>query len=75
MANMLNNNNPLLNNIMNMLQKGGNNPQAFAQNILKNNPEFAKQLQGQNLQSLAMNMLQSKGINPQMLQNMIGSLQ
>ena len=56
--------------IMSMLQQGGNNPQSFAQALLQNNPEFAKQIQGQNPQSLAMQMLQQRGINPAQIEQM-----
>ncbi len=50
-------------NIMKLMAQGGNNPQAFAQQILQNNPEFAKAIQGQNPQQLAMQELQKRGIN------------
>ena len=46
----------------------------IAQNILKNNPQFAQQLQGQNLQELAMQEMRKRGLNPQMfMNNMFGN--
>jgi hypothetical protein len=57
-----------------MLRQGGGNPQVIAQNILKNNPQFAQQLQGQNVQELAMNEMRKSGLNPQMfMNNMFGN--
>ena len=53
----------------NMLTQGGGNPQVIAQNILKNNPQFAQQLQGQNLQELAMQEMRRSGIEPRMFMN------
>lgn len=55
--------------VQNMLRQGGGNPQVIAQNILKNNPQFANMLQGQNLQELAMNEMRKSGLNPQMFMN------
>ena len=43
------NNNPMA-NIMRMISQCGNNPQAYANQILQNNPNFAKAIQGQNPQ-------------------------
>lgn len=61
--------NPIEMMVQNMLRQGGGNPQVIAQNILKNNPQFAQQLQGQNLQELAMNEMRKSGLNPQMFMN------
>lgn len=61
--------NPIEMMVQNMLRQAGNNPQAVVQNIMRNNPEFAKGLQGQNLQQLAMSEMQRRGINPQMFMN------
>lgn len=52
-----------------LINQGGGNLQQVAQNILKNNPQFAQQLQGQNLQELAMQEMRRRGINPQMFMN------
>lgn len=62
--------NPIEMMLQNMLRQGGGNPQMIAQNILKNNPQFAQQLQGQNLQDLAMKTMQQRGINPQQIMQM-----
>ena len=65
------NNNPM-GMIMQLLAQGGGNPQASAQQILAQNPEFARQLQGQNLQQMAEQMLRQRGIDPNMIRNMTG---
>lgn len=66
--------NPIEMMVQNMLRQGGGNPQVIAQNILKNNPQFAQQLQGQNLQELAMQEMRKRGLNPQMfMNNMFGN--
>ena len=66
--------NPIEMMVQNMLRQGGRNPQVIAQNILKNNPQFAQQLQGQNLQELAMQEMRKRGLNPQMfMNNMFGN--
>ena len=64
-------NNPLM-MISHMLGQGGGNPQALAQQILANNPEFARQIQGQNVQQMAKNMLRQQGIDPNVINNMVG---
>jgi hypothetical protein len=66
--------NPVEMMLQNMLKQGGGNPQVIAQNILKNNPQFANAIQGQNVQELAMNEMRKSGINPQMfMNNMFGN--
>lgn len=62
-------NNPMA-NIMSLIAQSGNNPQAFAQSLLNNNPQFAKAIQGQNPQQLAMQELQRRGINPNQIMQM-----
>ena len=42
--------NPIEMMVQNMIRQSGGNMQGMAQNILKNNPQFANALQGQNLQ-------------------------
>lgn len=65
--------NPIEMMVQNMLTQGGGNPQVIAQNILKNNPQFAQQLQGQNLQELAMQEMRRSGIEPRIfMDNMFG---
>lgn len=65
------NNNPMV-NIMRVISQCGNNPQAYANQILQNNPNFAKAIQGQNPQSLAINELRKRGIDPNQIMQMIG---
>lgn len=64
--------NPLMGTIMQMMGQSGGNPQAMAQQILSQNPEFAKQIQGQNVPQMAQQMLRQRGIDPNMIQQMIG---
>ncbi len=65
--------NPIEMIVQNMLRQGCGNPQVIAQNILKNNPQFAQQLQGQNLQELAIKEMRRSGIEPRMfMDNMFG---
>lgn len=61
--------NPIEMLVQNMIRQGGGNVQSVAQNILKNNPKFAQQIQGQNVQQLAMEEMRKRGINPQMFMN------
>jgi hypothetical protein len=65
--------NPVEMMIQNMVRQSGGNMQAMAQNILKNNPQFAQMLQGQNLQELAMKEMRRSGIEPRMLNGMFGN--
>ena len=65
--------NPVEIMVQNMVRQSGGNIQGMAQNILKNNPEFANALQGQNLQELAMQEMRRSGINPRMLNGMFGN--
>lgn len=61
--------NPVEMMVRKMMQQGGGNPQAMAERILKNNPQFANAIQGQNLQQMAINEMAKNGINPQMFMN------
>lgn len=61
--------NPIENTIRGLLRQSGGNMQNVAQNILKNNPDFANAIQGQNLQELASKAMANSGINPQMFMN------
>lgn len=66
--------NPVEMMVQNMLRQGGGNMQNVAQSILKNNPQFANAIQGQNLQELAMKEMRKSGLNPQMfMNNMFGN--
>lgn len=58
-------NNDFMQQLAMMLQQGGGNPQAYVQQLLAQNPQFAQQLQGQNVQQLAAQALQQRGIDPQ----------
>ncbi|MBR5202887.1 MAG: hypothetical protein IKW45_06450 [Clostridia bacterium] len=62
--------NPVEMMLQNMARQSGGNMQGMAQQILKNNPEFSKAIQGQNLQDLAMKTMQQRGINPQQIMQM-----
>ena len=61
--------NPIEMIVQNMIRQGGGNLQVVAQNILRKNPQFAQQIQGQNLQELAMSEMRKRGMNPQMFMN------
>ena len=53
-----------------MMQQGNANPQAYVQELLRRNPQFAQQIQGQNPQTLASQYLRQMGIDPnQFFQN------
>lgn len=65
-------NNPIMAMIAQMMGQSGGNPQAMAQQILSQNPEFARQLQGQNVPQMAQNMLRQQGIDPNVLMQMMG---
>jgi ABC-type dipeptide/oligopeptide/nickel transport system ATPase subunit len=57
--------NPFAQQLMTMMSQGGGNPQAYVQQLLQQNPQFARQIQGQNVQQMAAQALQRMGINPQ----------
>ena len=65
-------NNPIMGMIMQMMGQSGGNPQAMAQQLLSQNPQFARQLQGQNVPQMAQQMLRQRGIDPSIIQNMMG---
>lgn len=65
------NNGNLFNTISQLMGQAGANPQAFVNNILRNNPKFAQQLRGQNLQEMAMNMMSKRGIDISQLKQFI----
>lgn len=64
--------NPVEMMVQNMVRQSGGDMQSMAQHILKNNPQFANAIQGQNLQELAMKEMRRSGINPRMLNGMFG---
>ena len=57
-------NNQIMQQIAMMMQQGGGNPQAYVQELLRKNPRFAQQLQGQNPRELASQYLRQMGIDP-----------
>lgn len=59
------NNNPLMQQLSMMLQQGGGNPQAYVNEMLRRNPQFAQQIQGKNVQQMADEALRQRGIDPQ----------
>ena len=59
------NNSAILQQCAMMMQQGAGNPQAYVQELLRRNPQFAQQLQGQNPQTLASQYLRQMGIDPQ----------
>lgn len=58
-------NNQIMKRVAMMMQQGGGNPQAYVQELLRRNPQFAQQIQGQNPQTLASQYLRQMGIDPQ----------
>ena len=59
------NNNAIMQQFAAMMQQSGANPQAYVQELLRRNPQFAQQIQGQNPQPLASQYLRQMGIDPQ----------
>ncbi|MBP3667190.1 MAG: hypothetical protein J6K29_09075 [Clostridia bacterium] len=57
-------NNQIMQRVAMMMQQGGANPQAYVQELIRRNPQFAQQIQGQNPRTLASQYLQQMGINP-----------
>lgn len=53
-----------------LMQRGGGNPQMIAQQILKQNPQFAKSIQGQNPELLAKQMAQKQNIDINQIMSM-----
>ena len=63
-------NNQIMQRVATMIQQSGANPQAYVQELLRRNPQFAQQIQGQNPQTLASQYLRQMGIDPnQFFQN------
>lgn len=57
--------NAIRNQVMSMMQAGNQNPQAYVQQLLQNNPDFAKMLGRNNPQQLLNQVLRNQQINPQ----------
>lgn len=53
-----------------LMQQGGGNPQAIAQQILRQNPQFAKAIQGQNPELLAKQVAQNQGVDINQIMSM-----
>ena len=62
---MMNHDNRIMQQFAMMIQQGWSNPQAYVNELLRKNPEFAKHIQGQNVQQMAMQALKGMGIDPQ----------
>ena len=61
----------LMQTIQSMMQ-GGQNPQVLANQILQQNPQFARMIQGQNVQQMAMEAMRQQGIDPNQIAQMMG---
>lgn len=61
----------LMQSIQSMVQ-GGQNPQVLANQILQQNPQFARMIQGQNVQQMAMEAMRQQGIDPNQIAQMMG---
>ena len=61
----------LMQSIQSMMQ-GGQNPQVLANQILQQNPQFARMIQGQNVQQMAMEAMRQQGIDPNQIAQMFG---
>lgn len=61
----------LMQSIQGMMQ-GGQNPQVLANQILQQNPQFARMIQGQNVQQMAMEAMRQQGIDPNQIAQMLG---
>ena len=59
------NNNLIMQQVAMMMQQGAANPQAYVQELLRRNPQFAQQIQGQNPRTLASQYLKQMGIDPE----------
>lgn len=46
-----------------LMQQGNGNPQMIAQQLLRQNPQFAKAIQGQNPEVLAKQVAQNQGVD------------
>lgn len=56
-----------------MMQQGGQNPSAFVNGFLQNNPQFAQQIQGKNVQQEAANALLKMGYPAEQVRHMFPS--
>lgn len=58
-----------------MIRQGSNNPQAFVNGFLQQNPQFAQQLQGKNVQQEAATALLRIGFPPDQVRQMFPNAQ
>ena len=58
-----------------MMRQGSNNPQAFVNGFLQQNPQFAQQLQGKNVQQEAATALLRMGFPPDQVRQMFPNSQ
>ena len=58
-----------------MMRQGSNNPQAFVNGFLQQNPQFAQQLQGKNVQQEAATALLRMGFPPEQIRQMFPNAQ
>jgi ABC-type dipeptide/oligopeptide/nickel transport system ATPase subunit len=63
--------NPMMQMISQMMSQGAANPQAMVEQILRQNPQFAQRIQGQNVQNMAQDLLKQRGIDPSSIQDML----
>ena len=63
---MMNRDNRIMQQFSMMVRQGWSNPQAYVNELLRKNPEFAKQIQGQNVRQMAMQALEGMGMDPNM---------
>lgn len=56
-----------------MMQQGGQNPSAFVNVFLQNNPQFAQQIQGKNVQQEAANAMLKMGYPAEQVRQMFPS--
>lgn len=66
------NNNPMLQQLMMMMNQGRANPQAYVNRLLEQNPQFAQQIQGKNVQQMAEEALRQRGIDPKLFFQSLG---
>jgi hypothetical protein len=57
---------------MMMMNQGRANPQAYVNRLLEQNPQFAQQIQGKNVQQMAEEALRQRGIDPKMFFQSLG---
>ena len=69
------NQNGFIQMLQGMIRQGSNNPQAFVNGFLQQNPQFAQQLQGKNVQQEAATALIRMGFPPDQVRQMFPNAQ